>query len=75
MAMQYATTKFLDGRDETFALRLRIPVLTNTSQLAAGVRLLQFKKSTESVKRAKANSEADAPAPQRRRGQGTARAI
>ena len=75
LTTQFATSKFADAREDTFALRLRIPVMTNTSQIAAGVQLLQFKKSSESAKRAAASGEANAPAAQRRRGRGPARAI
>ena len=45
LATQFATSKFADAREDTFALRLRIPVMTNTSQIAAGVHLLNSKRA------------------------------
>ena len=44
LTTQFATSKFADAREDTFALRLRIPVMTNTSQIAAGVQLFAIQK-------------------------------
>ncbi len=54
MATHHVTTKLFDGREELDAMGLRIPVMTNARPIGAGVELLQFKKSTESTKRAAA---------------------